>query len=104
MRKVLGSLRLYQRRRHGGGGLAAAESFPHYPNRERKKVFNILETLRKVFHHVENRVEKIVSRETLDRIPQFCLQFGERFTAERVEHPIIERAEEQTTMLESVCI
>ena len=80
----------------------------------RRKVFHIIPTgkekkfstldklFEKFFTMLKTVLKKIVSRETLDRIPQFCLQFGERFTAERVEHSVIERAEEQTTVLEFI--
>ena len=49
-------------------------------------------------------LKKIVSHETLNRIPKFRLKFGERFSAERVEHFVIERAEEQPTMLKFIAV
>lgn len=53
-----------------------------------------------VSHRCTMRLEEGYS----DRFPQFCLQFGQLFTTERVKHSVVERAEEQTTMLELVCI
>lgn len=100
MRKVLDSLTAYQRRRYGGGGLSAKATY------QRRKVFHIIPTgkekkfstfdklFEKFFTMLKTVLKKIVSRETLsDLVPKFCLQFGERFSAERVEHFVIERAE-----------
>ena len=46
----------------------------------------------------------IVSRETLDSIPEFRLQFRQLFPAETIKHLVIEGTEEQAAVLELVCI
>ena len=81
----------------------------------RRKVFHIIPTgkekkfstldklFEKFFTMLKTVLKKIVSRETLsDLVPQLRLQFRERFSAERIEHSVIERAEEQATMLEFI--
>lgn len=40
----------------------------------------------------------------LNLVPKFGLKFGQLFTAEAVKHLVVERTEEQATMLEFVCV
>ena len=40
----------------------------------------------------------------LHLVPQLCLQFGQLFPTERIEHLIVKRTEEHTTMLEFICV